>query len=244
MVAQAIPKPYTETATPRPQRRHYFDNFARDLEMKIITPDLHAKTSNSTYGEDFVAADKQNITVSKVARRTRRLYDSHVSPLNDLEVLDQRVKKFNISVTPPKIKNADELLYLSTYQVGYDKKSNKIVNSSKIHYFDELPSKAQSNNLPQTLYQASFDKQPEVDQAKLNNPGREHAMTKLLYQVMTPNLTARDLFHAGGQLKKGTAYRFDYQNANKFTPSVPAERPKPVFIHSNRAIKYRKWAEQ
>ncbi|KAJ3258765.1 hypothetical protein HK103_003359 [Boothiomyces macroporosus] len=218
MVAQAIPKPYTETATPRPQRRHYFDKFARDLEVKIITSDFQAKTSKSTYGEDFVPIDKQHI-----------------------KVLDQRVKKFNISVTPPKIKNADELLYLSTYQVGYDKKS---MNTSKIHYFDELPTKRQSNSSPQSLYQASFDSQPHADMSKINNPGREHAMTKLLYQVTAPNLTARDLFHAGGKLKNGTAYKFDYQNTNRFIPSIPAERPKPVFIHTNRAIKYRKWAEQ
>ncbi|KAJ3309256.1 hypothetical protein HDV04_006279 [Boothiomyces sp. JEL0838] len=244
MVAQAIPKPYTETATPRPQRRHYLDKFARDLEVKIITSDLQAKTSKSTYDEDFVPIDKQNIKVSKEARRTRKVYDSHAPPLKDLEVLDQRVKKFNISVTPPKIKNADELLYLSTYQVGYDKKSSKIVNTSKIHYFDELPTKRQSSNSPQSLYQASFDSQPHADMSKINNPGREHAMTKLLYQVTTPNLTARDLFHAGGKLKNGTAYKFDYQNTNRFIPSIPAERPKPVFIHTNRAIKYRKWAEQ
>ncbi|KAJ3270448.1 hypothetical protein HDV01_007808 [Terramyces sp. JEL0728] len=242
MVAQAIPKPYTETATPRPQRRHYFDSFARNLETKIITSDVQAETSNSTYSEDFVPAEKQYITVGKEPRRTRRVYDPHAPPLNDL-VLEQRAKQFNISITSPKIKNADELLYLSTYQVGYDKKCTKTVNSSKIHYFDELPAK-QRQSASQSLYQSSFDKQPEVDKEKLNNPGKEHAMTKMLYQVVTPNLTARDLFHSGGPLRNATAYKFDFQNANRFTPSVPAERPKPVFIHTPRAIKYRKWAEQ
>ncbi|KAI8901814.1 hypothetical protein BC833DRAFT_645901 [Globomyces pollinis-pini] len=245
MVAHPIPKPYTETCTPRPQRRHYFDDFARDLELKMIKPDLIPKTSNSTYTTDYVPIDRQNVIVNKPPRRTRRMYDPHVAPLNDLEGLSKRAHQFNRENPNPKMKDADEMLYLSTYQVGFNNQKNSI-KVAKYHYFDKYPSigaKPVHDATPCSLYQASYEKHPKFNPKNLDNPGKDHGMTKLLYQVKT-DLTARDLFHGPGILKNGTSYKFDFPNNSKYISSLPKDVPKSVAIKVDRAIKFRKWAQQ
>ncbi|KAI8923890.1 hypothetical protein BC831DRAFT_403213 [Entophlyctis helioformis] len=249
MPAFPIPKPSTEP--PRPQRRHYHDQHLSDLESKIITSDLRARTSDSTYTTDF--ADHPHATSGKAQRRVRRKYDDYLAPLTDLERLNHQIEKYPAAALPTQ-RDADHLLYLSTYQAAYTTQSKNRVG--EFHYMDDrqkqLERQAASPVRVTSLYHDSFSTQPKVNRSALGKLSKAHVMTKSLYQDMIPGLTVKDLFTrdvsgggAGDKVKGTTSYDYDFRDFEDFVgrETVLPKMGKFVSPVQPQAVKYRRWAQ-
>eukprot|EP00842_Homolaphlyctis_polyrhiza_P004827 jgi/Hompol1/5345/HPOL_004349-RA len=238
-----IAKPQQES--PRPQRRHYFDKQLCELQNKLLKYDLRPKTSDSTYQSDY--KDYQHITHSaRTDRRSRRKFDSYIAPLTDLERLNQQVKQFT-SVPAPTQKDADRLLYLSTYQQAYTTQKQRL-GVTEFHYMDDRQRQHERRQIsPEeniSLYHDSYHSHKDANMAALNNPGKQHVMTKCLDQDMTPNLTVKDLFHGDGKSKKTTSYQFDFRDFKNFKSGDRVVVQTAAVQSVPRAVKYRKWAQQ
>nr|KAJ3422254.1 hypothetical protein HK105_000500 [Polyrhizophydium stewartii] len=240
MPAFPIPKPSTES--PRPQRRHYADRQLFDLQNKLLKCDLRPQTSDSTYQSDYPHYPSGS---PRTDRRSRRKADSYIAPLTDLERLNQQITKYP-RAAPPSQKSADHLLYLSTYQAAYTTQRQRL-GVGEFHYMDDkerqLERQASSPETTPSLYQDSFINHSKANMVALGNPGKEHVMTKSLYQDMTPELTVTDLLRGDGKSKRGTSYKFDFRHFSEFQ-----SQPKPLVSHEPmppvpRAVKYRRWAQ-
>jgi hypothetical protein len=96
MPLQPIPKPYAESNTPRPEKRHYIDYLAlytyancRDLESKLLSTDPNPKTTSTTYREEYAVNEGKLADgkfLSRVVRRNRRIWDIYSAPMAELQV--------------------------------------------------------------------------------------------------------------------------------------------------------------
>ncbi|KAH6596309.1 hypothetical protein BASA61_003541 [Batrachochytrium salamandrivorans] len=234
------------TESPRPQRRHYENLQACDRQNKLLKDDLERRTSNSTYQTDFIQSSTSNLIVDRICRRRTSLYDA---PLAELQRLDKHISKYSKSGKLDH-KQADRLLYMSTYQAAFTTQKQKL-DISEFRYTNDKELQREQHAVcteppPTTLYHESYDSPKTGDIQTLGNPGKEHAMTKSLYLHLTPDLTVTDLLKGNGKSQKSTSYGRDYQGFENFKHQP---QPQPSVLHHQgtplpRAIKYRRWAQQ
>ena len=89
---------------------------------------------------------------------------------------------------------------------------HSIVKLPKFHY-DKLPEQiSPTHKKPVTsVYQSCYRSYKDMNLTGLNNPGKQHALTSLLYRAKANGLTAQQIFYGLGKLKSDTSYKHDYQ---------------------------------
>jgi hypothetical protein len=84
----------------------------------------------------------------------------------------------------------------------------------------ERPKVHNVNHTP-SLYEDSYARQIKLNQEAIRNPGREHAITKSLYQPDTTGTTMKDLLAGDRKWRQGTSYNFDYRNQRSLEQIIP-----------------------
>ncbi|KAI8909580.1 hypothetical protein EDD86DRAFT_246954 [Gorgonomyces haynaldii] len=192
---------------------------SREIESKLIALRDNSKTAPTVYEYDYTDQNNHPVVIS---REMRQRYNRRA--LNGLPGESEAVK----------------LLYKSTYQEAYD---------HALNYTEDIKSfQSEQGRALKSLYQTSFGVNVKCNEKALRNPGKEHAMTKLLYQPRNTEMTISDILAGDKRCRRDTAYNHDYRNF------ITMEKEKRLHVGSLRmpvpppvtlaTLKYEEWSKQ
>ncbi|KAJ3341816.1 hypothetical protein HDU91_000614, partial [Kappamyces sp. JEL0680] len=113
----------------------------------------------------------------------------------------------------PVMRDADAVLYRTTYQVGFDHAARSSVNRARFHYDESVRSTAAEYSPKingKSVYESSYLDYRKVDTTGLGNPDRHRALTNLLWKSRCHGLTARDIVLGAGKIGGSTSYKRDF----------------------------------
>ena len=132
------------------------------------------------------------------------------------------------------MKDADSVLYRTTYQFSFDKSTQSTSKSFCLDsvtlpkfLYNEAKSPQSKRPPAKSVYESSYLNYKTLNTSAIANPDQHFAITKLLDKSRQNGLTARDIFLGIGKMNGNTSYKRDY-------PSI-AEKYKPL---KNKDLRY------
>lgn len=160
----------------------------------------HSQLTRHTKDRTKTIPEAMNITANLDEEKGRSLiWPRHSQFLNRLQMQNEINMNSTAWHTGPHIKRATKQLLLLV--IRYDLAT---------HYIAQTKVIAPTNT--KTVYQATYMNQLQLNQERIRNPDRTHAVTKLLYVPDSTGISIKNLIQGDAKLTYNTSYTFDYRN--------------------------------